>query len=395
MGSLCQRLLVSACLLAASFCFYKAWPGLVGESGPFDSRPAHASSGGFCQVRPDFPPPRMRLRTTPIQDLRVGMRVLGRNPVTAEAERDLPTPDPATWRLVRVRMGREPSQFVDAELLRPLEWLDAEGATPGATIWLELPEMLVEGEAKVLAIEACATLEPRSDPVITGTFRHVAERVVELHAAGLAAPLVCTPQHPFWSVRHAEFVPADHLEVDEPVLTTSGESAWITCIVPREGPEIVYGLEVYPEHVYHVGEAGLLAHNASGRGTGNSRVGTGTTEKGMDRVSSEWRDRYGPASMREHHLVPQAMLDDSQFTNRMREINVSDAQRYIDKQIALLPQAQHATLHDAGWNSRWMQWLDENPEFLLSDVQTQISAMMREFDVPRASRNYVRSYGNN
>ncbi len=258
-----KRSLVSAFLLGAAFCLWKAWPGLIGESGPLASRVAHASTGDLGELRAGKPARGARLRTTPIQDLRVGMRVLGRNPVRADADRDVPQPEPATWRLVRLRMEHEPGKSVDAELLRPLEWLEEVGAKVGATIGLELPEMFVEGEAEVLAVQPCPPLEIGSDPLITGTFRHVADRVIELHAAGLAKPLVCTPQHPFWSVRRADFAPADHLEVGESVLTISGNSARITAIGQRAGPETVYGLEIYGEHVYHVGDAGLLVHNAS------------------------------------------------------------------------------------------------------------------------------------
>ena len=145
MSALFQRSLVSVCLIAAAFCLWKAWPGLMGESGPFQSRLAHASSDGFSYVRADVPPARRRLRAMPIQDQRIGIRVVGRNPITAEADRDLPEPGPATWRLVRVRMELDAGKFMHAELLRPIEWIEDVGAGSDSTIRLELPEMFVEG----------------------------------------------------------------------------------------------------------------------------------------------------------------------------------------------------------------------------------------------------------
>ncbi len=102
-----------------------------------------------------------------------------------------------------------------------------------------------------------------TNPVITGTFRHLAPHVIDVHIAGSDDPIGCTPQHPFWSETRDDFVPASALEVGEEVLTAYGNSARITTIVPRAGPQTVYGLEVYGEHVYHVGEDALLAHNAS------------------------------------------------------------------------------------------------------------------------------------
>ncbi len=262
-----RKLLIGVCLLYAGFCFLKAAPGLLNSDGP---PPSFASSDPFGRMSAPGPNGSVfsegrRLATRPIQELRVGMRVVGRSPLAEDADRGLPEPHTGAWRLVRVRMEHERGKFVDAELLRPVEWLEEEGAEPGETIWLELPEMFLEGEAEILAIEPCPPLEPGRHPLITGTYCHVAQRVIELHAAGLAEPLICTPQHPFWSARRAEFVPADHLEVGELVLTISGESARITSLVPRTGPETVYGLEVYGEHVYHVGSVGLLTHNASQR----------------------------------------------------------------------------------------------------------------------------------
>ena len=40
-----------------------------------------------------------------------------------------------------------------------------------------------------------------------------------------------------------------------------GQEYRLTSIVPRAGPETVYNLEVAIDHVYYVGQNGLLAHN--------------------------------------------------------------------------------------------------------------------------------------
>ena len=295
MKVLLQRSLVSACVVAAAFCFWKAWPGLVGESGPFDSRPAHASSRSLHQVHSDFAPPRMHLRTTSIQDLRVGMRVLGRNPVRAEADQDLLQPDPAIWRLVRVRMEHKPGKFVHAQLLRPVEWIEDTGAEVGSSIWLDLPEMFVEGEADVLSIAPCPPLESGTNPLITGTFQHQADELVEVWVAGLDEPITCTSQHPFWSETRQGFIAAERLHVGEEVLTAFWKSARITSISPRASPETVYGLEIYGEHVYHVGAVGLLVHNASEETT---RIRHYTNRKGSNAIAEDEVIRAG-----EHNRV--------------------------------------------------------------------------------------------
>jgi Pretoxin HINT domain len=157
---------------------------------------------------------------------------------------------------------------------------------PGDIIWLELPEMFVAGEAEVLAVRACPPLEVGTHPIITGTFRHEADKVVDLHVADSDAPIGCTAEHPFWSTTQSDFVPASKLEVGERILTAYGNSARITSIVPRAGPQVVYGLEVYGEHVYHVGSEGLLAHNASAR----PELGSSSRTRTVYRVVRTKRD---------------------------------------------------------------------------------------------------------
>jgi hypothetical protein len=45
------------------------------------------------------------------------------------------------------------------------------------------------------------------------------------------------------------------------VQTYHGETKRIEQKLPRPGPQLVYNLEVYGEHVYYVGDSGLLVHN--------------------------------------------------------------------------------------------------------------------------------------
>src|SRR5262249_50924535 len=83
------------------------------------------------------------------------------------------------------------------------------------------------------------------------------------------------------------------------------------------------------------------------------------------------------------------------FIERMNEIGVTNPQAYIDRQISITTQAEHAAIHDANWNAAWLKWLDENPAFTLEDIQDNIRLMMKDYDIPRASRNFVRPYGKN
>lgn len=57
-------------------------------------------------------------------------------------------------------------------------------------------------------------------------------------------------------------VSAPPIPPGERILLYSGETARIAQKLPRPGPETVYNLEIWGEHVYHVGESGVLVHNS-------------------------------------------------------------------------------------------------------------------------------------
>ena len=84
-----------ACLLLASGLL---WSGLSGTSNP--AQPLHAS-----MIQPTSrmaPTANKKFVTKPIRDIRVGDRVLARNPEVSDAERaEAIEPDPATWRHVK------------------------------------------------------------------------------------------------------------------------------------------------------------------------------------------------------------------------------------------------------------------------------------------------------
>lgn len=97
---------------------------------------------------------------------------------------------------------------------------------------------------------------------MTGTFAHGAGNVLDLHVEGLAEPIGCTANHPFWSETRQAFVPAGELLQGETLRTASGELRPVASLVPRPTPQPVYNLEVDAHHVYHVSDAGVLVHNA-------------------------------------------------------------------------------------------------------------------------------------
>jgi hypothetical protein len=204
-------------------------------------------------------------RTCRIEEITLGMRVVGRNPLRHETS--LPSKITLeSWRAIHLTMNQNGTEYKLA-FLRSLAWLKSASAVQGATIQFRLPEMGLGGPATVDAIMPCPTIEPDDGTgrmVVTGTMRHLAANIIELHVSGLDQPIGVTDTHPIWSEARKDFVPAGQLRVGEELRTANtklaskvSERQWS----PR-GREMVFNLEVDSEHVYFVSAARILVHNA-------------------------------------------------------------------------------------------------------------------------------------
>ncbi|MGN6545816.1 MAG: polymorphic toxin-type HINT domain-containing protein, partial [Aureliella sp.] len=279
--------------------------------------------------------------TRPIESIRVGERVLARNPELSDAERTA-EPNWTQWVHVSLQLPLAaatdhaqpaPARSMKIELLRPEAWLlermgyvaqlqdepalaradDLPGAESDSSIpvreifqetariaqWLreqniellgrcidlELVEMGAVGQAMITEIRPCPPIASGDGQVVTATFEHPpSTQVLEVRFGEDEAEspaLGVTENHPFWSVDAQRFVPIGQLEVGQRVVTYQGEVKRIASKLPRSAPEKVYNLEVYGEHVYFVGEEGLLAHN-------NCAIGD-LGEKG----AKQWLKRHG------------------------------------------------------------------------------------------------------
>ena len=216
---------------------------------------------------------------TKIKDVRLGQRVAGRNPDRSEVDDSLPDPVASQWRHLSLRMAKENGDELSIELLRPLEWIEFYGASPGQTIDLDLAEMGAEGPAEVLSVSPCPPIQPGVGNVVTGTFAHRSSGdLINLHIAGKPEPIGVTRNHRFWSEDRQEFVEAAELAPNEMLLAPSGATTWVTALSPRPSDETVFNLEVHREHVYLVAYCGIVAHNnydgdaLKGRVTGYSEI---------------------------------------------------------------------------------------------------------------------------
>ena len=99
--------------------------------------------------------------------------------------------------------------------------------------------------------------------VVTGTMRHLAGNIIDLHVSSLEQPIGVTSTHPIWSETRQEFVPAAKLTDGEKLRTVTGVASRVERITSRNASSVdVYNLEVDAEHVYQVAAGGLLVHNS-------------------------------------------------------------------------------------------------------------------------------------
>lgn len=202
-----------------------------------------------------------RLVTKPIEDVRVGDRIIGRNPIREQAE--LVEPDPATWRKISLHMTKDGGLGLWIDLLRPLTWVEDHHASAGGTIFLDLLEMGAVGDAEVVAIGPCPEIQPGKGTVVTGTFKHQADEhseVVHLKLEDQIELTGVTANHPYWSDDRQEFVEVGKLRAGEMVDTEYGLKR-VVSITPIRHNGFLYNLET-TEHVYRVGSLGTLVHNS-------------------------------------------------------------------------------------------------------------------------------------
>jgi hypothetical protein len=219
----------------------------------------------------------------PIEQVQLGQRLVGANPLTEDVELD--EPDPALARTVVLEATKPDGQLLHAELIWPVEWVDEVGATVDAQIEVAFGEIETTGMARVVAIGPCPELEPGPGALVIGRYRHelVDAPMVELTLDDDSESVHVTANHPYWSVDRQDFTPAGQLRVGETVDTLSG-TAHVAAARSYRYTGTVYNLET-TEHVYLVGSGGTLVHNT--RDCLLGRNGNRSTGEGRDHVTYE------------------------------------------------------------------------------------------------------------
>jgi hypothetical protein len=199
----------------------------------------------------------------PIENYEPCDRVLGENPLLTAKDRAGfgREPDPMTWKLLYVLAPKVDGSWAETKMVQPPEWLEEHKPEVGKTVPISVPECGIAGMAEVLSIGPCRPVKPGKGPVVLATFRHHVASTVNVYISGVAEPVGCTGNHPFWSVDRQGFVRADELREGER-LDGFGPDARVERVALDGQPQEVFSILVQGEHVYRVSEAGVLVHNA-------------------------------------------------------------------------------------------------------------------------------------
>jgi hypothetical protein len=131
----------------------------------------------------------------------------------------------------------------------------------------------------VTSIDDCPSIADGEGSVVTARFVtrevHIVASVDVPGADGTVETITGTTIHPIWSVDRHEWVPLGELVEGEQLSShlpsplrgrgTEGEgaaSAIVLSVTLSRVTQPVYNIEVHGEHVYQVGELGVLVHNA-------------------------------------------------------------------------------------------------------------------------------------
>ena len=277
----------SSALVQTTAANVQLWLAPGGVAGP------GAVASGLCFV--DGSPVHVAQGTKPIEEIRVGQRVLSRGGTS-----DNTAVNEQTWRLVEVRMANPDASADEIELtlLRPLDWIAATGAEPGATIAIAIEEMGLLGPGQVVHVAACPVVESGPGEVVTATISHLNGYVLQLGFAETQEVLEVTGPHPLFSVDRNDWVAAQELAIGERVVTRGGELT-VASVEQLGGLYRVWNLEVEDAHTYFVGADSIWAHN-----------GCAETARGLG--------EFGQRTIGNFVLKSRSMLQGSTFVHEIK-----------------------------------------------------------------------------
>jgi hypothetical protein len=200
----------------------------------------------------------------PIEQVAIGSRVPTKNPRRWEYDFALPEPNQGTWKRFSLTALDDEGAIVEAEFIRPDWWIEENGIAAGELMPLAIEELGLSGYATIQTVEDCGPIARGDGSVVTGRFTtsrvNVIVRLTVAGPDGSTEVLEGTTVHPIWSLDRNDWIQLSELQEGERLQAANGIATVVSiAIVSTNVP--VYNIEVHGEHVYQVGELGLLVHN--------------------------------------------------------------------------------------------------------------------------------------
>jgi hypothetical protein len=227
-----------------------------GEKGPGDEGQELSASSATTQTSNLL---------IPIEQVAIGSRVPTKNPRRWEYDFALPEPNESTWKRFSLTARDDEGAIVEAEFIRPDWWIEENRIAAGELMPLAIEELGLSGYATIQTVEDCGPIARGDGSVVTGRFTtsrvNVIVRLTVTGPDGTTEVLEGTTVHPIWSVNRNDWIQLSELQEGERLQAADGVATVVSiAIVSTNVP--VYNIEVHGEHVYQVGELGLLVHNA-------------------------------------------------------------------------------------------------------------------------------------
>jgi len=211
---------------------------------------------------------------------------------------------------------------------------------------LNLPELEVSGLALVTAIDDCPPIADGEGSVVTARFLtrevHVVASVDVLGADGTVETITGTTIHPVWSVDRQEWVPLAELADGETLQGLDGLAVVLSVALSRVS-QPVYNIEVHGEHVYQVGELGLVVHNSY-----------------ADTFFKSFPNLRGKVWV--HHKVEQQVL--TKYPGLFSRADIDDLSNLVG-----IPNAVNSKVHLSLIRKAWNRFYDNYPNASRADIE--------------------------
>ena len=116
-------------------------------------------------------------------------------------------------------------------------------------------------DARVTEILPCPLIEKGEGRLVVSRTRHSKAKIYDIKLSN-GEVIETTYNHPIWSEDRQVFLTASQLLPGEKLRTLSG-TVKVSKVTPTFAEKPVYNFEVQGEHIYRIGDSGVLAHNMS------------------------------------------------------------------------------------------------------------------------------------